>query len=401
MKLSSILLSLCIKYSHALEFNHDKFVQIIPQYEVCNGSGKRINCNVMLDVPEACLNLDGSSDCPIVFFLHGTNGSNEMFPTFTQVHTNKVIGVYPQGEDGWNAGGEFLPNLNCEYFDFKCYEDPDDSLFISIIIQSLVKMGANGNVYAIGSSSGAALAYRLAANAGTELPIKGIVTKAMSLLQSPSRSGPGMLNYNQPPSFAGARQLSRKKNGIRMLQKKEETLPISVLNIMGENDGLIPYDGGDSDIFKGHTDFSLMSARVSMTTWSQYNKCHYKHPEVSEVNYSTVTTTGTALHYVFGNCTEGAIVEHYQLKGVEHSAGQGYIEDTKIDYDLIYDFIFRVEAVLRFSNYCVNDPDWHVEDEESFTCEYISNNRSRCGWVNDNGVDGDSACKLACMRECW
>jgi len=385
MKLSSILLSLCIKYSHALEFNHDGFEQFLPWGHVCEGSGQRQKCNVMLDVPEACLEEDGSSYCPIVFFLHGTYGSNQMFLPFTQVHKNKVIGVYPQGEDGWNAG-EVLSNLKCGYLDFECDEDPDDSLFISIIIQYLVDEGANGNVYAIGFSSGASLAYRLAANAGTELPIKGIVTQAMPLLQSPGRSGPGNLNNNQPFPLS---------------------LPISVLNIMGENDDLIPYDGGDSYIFKGHTGFSLMSARESMTTWSEYNKCHYEHPEVYEVNYSTDTTTGTAMHYVFGNCTEGAIVEHYKLEGVEYSAaaeyykGEGYIEDTKIEYDLIYDFIFRVETVLQFGVHCVNDPAWHVEDEESFTCEYISKNRSRCGWVDDNGVDGEIACPLACILECY
>lgn len=85
----------------------------------------------------------------------------------------------------------------CTWDDYACTSDPDEGAFIAMIIAELRNLGANGNIYLIGNSNGAALSHKLASNAGDDLPIKGIVTKVTQLLASPPRSGPGELNYNQ------------------------------------------------------------------------------------------------------------------------------------------------------------------------------------------------------------
>ena len=55
-------------------------------------------CNVLLDVPSACAGT--TSQCPIIFCLHGFGGSNKKYVTTcgSPVHSHNFIGVYPQGE---------------------------------------------------------------------------------------------------------------------------------------------------------------------------------------------------------------------------------------------------------------------------------------------------------------
>ena len=93
------------------------------------------------------------------------------------------------------------------------------------------------------------------------------MTKVTQLLASPLRNGPGELNYNQPGSGGPA---------------------VSVLNIMGMDDLLIPYEGGSSSVFAGGDEsFQLMSGLESMATWAAHNGCYTGLPVVTGgINYS-------------------------------------------------------------------------------------------------------------------
>lgn len=153
---------------------------------VCQG--RSADCEVELDVPQACVNA-GSSSCPIVFFLHGGGGSNNGYASSSGVHGAQMIGIYPQGDGGWNTGPK--RSNECSWTDFECTQDPDEGDFIARIIAEVRSRGAMGNVYIQGNSNGAALAHRVAVNVGDELPIKGIVGAVTQLLASPPRSGPG------------------------------------------------------------------------------------------------------------------------------------------------------------------------------------------------------------------
>jgi poly(3-hydroxybutyrate) depolymerase len=250
---------------------------------ICTGR-PRTTCAVELDVPHGCEEIN--SNCPIVFFLHGSGGTNRWFKNTSGVHSAGYIGIYPNGEGGWSTGPK--SSDTCQWDDFQCTTDPDEGDFIASIIQEVKDRGANGNIYAIGNSNGAALAHRLASNADSSLPIKGIVAKVTQLLKSPERSGPGTFNYNQPSSVRG-------------------THKVSVLSIMGTEDGLIPYEGGSSSVFGGNDNFQLMSAMESMNTWAIHNGCSGEY-EMSQ----HVSDQGdlTATKYTYGSCPSDIIVEH-------------------------------------------------------------------------------------------
>ena len=104
---------------------------------VCTAQGRTDKCEVELDVPSACIDSSSSSsNCPIVFFFHGAGGNNDWFARTSDVHAQNVIGVYPQGEDGWNTGPKD-GNL-CTYDDYACTTDPDEGAFIASIITELL-----------------------------------------------------------------------------------------------------------------------------------------------------------------------------------------------------------------------------------------------------------------------
>lgn len=290
---------------------------------ICSAQGRTPTCQVELDVPASCVTNASSSECPIVFFFHGAGGTSNGFARKSAVHSENVIGVYPQGEDGWNTGPK-TSNL-CGWDEYACTSDPDEGAFIASIIVELRNLNANGNIYLIGNSNGAALSHRLAANAADDLPIKGIVTKVTQLLASPARSGPGELNYNQPGSVGP---------------------PVSILNLMGVADGLIPYEGGGSSVFGGDDNFQLMSAMESMATWAAHNGCSSSAPVATTgISFSTNNgPNGEAIFYEYTGCPEGIIVEHYAVAEAGHSLAGGALDATEIDYELAYQFIHRVEA---------------------------------------------------------
>eukprot|EP01084_Bolivina_argentea_P271942 462861_1 len=281
----------------------------------------RTPCEVELDVPVACVDITtNTSTCPIVFHLHGAGGSINGFKGSSGVHEFGLIGVYPQGVNGWNTGPK---NTNvCDWDDFTCTDDPDESDFIAKIITEIRSLGANGNLYANGNSNGAALAHRLAVNANdNDLPFNGIVTTVTQLLSLPPRSGPGILNYNQPGLNGNTRK-------------------VSVLNIMGTNDLLVPYDGGSSGVFGGNDNFQLMSSNESNIAWAKQNGCNTV-PRISIVTSSQ--PWGTADYYSYDNCNSGHYVEHYKVYDGNHGTTSGTVLNGKTPNELQYKFIWKVE----------------------------------------------------------
>mmetsp|Transcript_8154 Transcript_8154/g.17621 ORF Transcript_8154/g.17621 Transcript_8154/m.17621 type:complete len:576 (-) Transcript_8154:404-2131(-) len=369
--------------ANALQSNPPQSPQLLSDTtDVCTAAqGRTSYCEVELDVPAACI--DGaSSNCPIVFFFHGKNANNNWYAATSDVHIHKVIGVYPQGEnDQWNIypGGSNV----CTWDDYACTSDPDEGAFVASIIAELRALGAHGNVYAVGMSNGAGLAHRLAANAGSgDLPIKGIVTKVMPLYATPSRSGPGELNYNQPSANGPA---------------------VSVLNIMGTDDSLIPYNGGPLV-----NDFQLMSALGSMETWAAHNGCDIVPSTSTKVFSTNADPTGTATFYDYSGCPDGVIVEHYALVGAGHLFGAGAaLDGVSIDFDVAYEFIGRVEAASQTISpssspvaspvVCKDDPTWHRSSNADQTCDSVALYPNwRCGWTGADGTTASEACKVAC-----
>lgn len=301
---------------------------------------------------------------PIVFFFHGRGGLSEAFHFFTGASSKKLIGVYPQGNGGWNTGMSDSIEL-------------DDVKFIKEIIVQLRKIKLTGNIYVVGSGTGAEFAYLLAANADTKtLPIKGVIAKAMSLLKTPAQHN----DYNTLPT--------------------KKSLPVSVLQIMGNKDLLVPFDGGATDLYK--EGYTIMNSKDSFRTWVQHNKCL---ESAEEKVVHKVTDSGelksTSTRY---ECLDsGTIVQLDVLKGVNHAVGNVKIEDngekTKVDYDYIYNFIHDSESAQD----CANDSEFFAIDHGKgphLSCDYFMNEITKCGWSDASDRTAKELCKLACEPNC-
>ena len=364
---------------HGLVPNDSGSPQILSDTSnVCNGQGRTATCEVQLDVPSACVSPDGTSSCPIVFFLHGAGGTNNGYSMFSDVHENGVIGIYPRGEDGWNIWPK--RSNTCHWSDFECTTDPDEGAFFAAIIAEVRSLGGNGNIYAFGNSNGAAMANFLGVNAGEELPIKGIVTDVAQLYESPDRTGPGKLNYCHPGALGG-------------------TGPnVSVLNIMGELDPIIPYEGGASDFlddfslrlvrpleynFLNDLNFRLQHALTSMDTWAIHNGCDPTRI-ITPVTTNTVAGgDGTGFFLEYEGCSK-TIVEHYTINKANHFAGASQINGVRFRFVLAHDFVRRVEAL-------------NAEDPNSLIAGLISVENTifgTCGQLSANPQYIDLVCNL-------
>ena len=332
---------------------------------ICDGR-PRSNCAVQLDVPQVCVT--STTPCPIVFYLHGAEGNNREYASTSGVHTSGYIGVYPQGERGWNTWPKDYND--CDWNDYSCTTDPDEGEFFAYIIAGLRDRGATGHVYLVGISNGASLAHRLAANAGPELPIKGIVVDVMPMLASPERSGPGRLNYNQPGRGSS---------------------PVSVLSVMGTTDRLIPYEGGKATVWNDNS-FQLHSALDSMRVWAGYNSCTgFNSPGTSFFSWGVGLFFGRGTKFVYGGCPDGLIVEHYEMEGIGHGAGGVSVDGILMKYDIINDFINRVENPPRSKTVPTTAFDASCADRNE-ACEFWAST----GECEANPVYMSESCTRAC-----
>lgn len=127
MHLATLLLLLsvilCWSTSFALDGNEKEDPQDITD-PICNGR-PRTACEVQVDVPAVCATDPSKEDpeCPIVFFLHGSGGSIVNYKRNKGVHEAGMIGIYVQGEGGWNTGPK--SQNKCDWYDYSCTEDPD------------------------------------------------------------------------------------------------------------------------------------------------------------------------------------------------------------------------------------------------------------------------------------
>ena len=169
--------------------------------------------------------LEAEKYYPVVFALHGSGGSAQ---TFTGqlghwVNAGEFVGVYPQGHrNTWNLGPEL--------------STADDLLFINLIMAQLAGYGQldMGRVFAIGFSNGAGMAHHIAVHTDHFLAIAAVVT----------------------PLLVGH-------------EPQEDTPAVSILQILGMLDPLIPYDGGSGVL--GHV---FHGGEESAGIWALHNGCH-------------------------------------------------------------------------------------------------------------------------------
>ncbi len=219
---------------------------------------------------------------PVVFFFHSIRGKDTSWVNNrganTYVDKFQYIAIYAQGANGgiWNVGGNYpLKPVNEPHFVEAMYNWLNKNAKID-----------SRRITAIGTSNGAILLHYLA--------IQTNIFSAMAPIS-------GSLYTNEMKSSAK---------------------PIALLQIHGQLDKTVPYNGGYNKY-----DYTFLSAESSVKAWAEQNGCNAQ-PSVSNLLNNKVVA------YTYNNCKTGKPAVLYSLPGVPHKVMQN------IDVDWLYNQIF-------------------------------------------------------------
>ena len=232
--------------------------------------------------------LDRSRPAPLVLVLHGGAGGVDDIVRTTgfdrEALSGEFIAAYPEGtQRAWNAG--------------KCCgsaprRNPDD---VGFLIQVLDELEADyrvdrSRIFVTGVSNGAMMAYRLACERADRITAVGVV------------AGSVMVDGCQP------------------------SRPVSVLEIHGTEDTLIPYLGGIPAAPEAEAAPPYTATPAMMQRWADINGC--PPPTPSKVDGAVTTDDWTG-------CRNGSAVRLVTVQGAGHvwfasglGPGNGAIDAT-------------------------------------------------------------------------
>ena len=216
----------------------------------------------IVSVPEV---LDPNHTYPVIFGFHGNGGTPQsMIPLLDRfVQDGRIIAVYPEGYmRSWNLGPELSAANELE--------------FMNILMAFLDQYPElKGPKFALGISNGAAFSHYLAANTNY---FEGIAAFVSPLIVG-----------NEP---------------------KGQATPITVIQVSGVEDNVIPYQGGPSAV--GHT---FHSARESSAIWAIHNNCEMEilREEIQEKIFFKS----------YENCDGGTVVHDYAVLDAGHNLSWG------------------------------------------------------------------------------
>jgi poly(3-hydroxybutyrate) depolymerase len=229
---------------------------------------------------ETSAEIDHLKSYPIVIALHGRGGSNKNWiqPLSKFTNSGEFIGVYPQGHlNSWNLGQE-PSNAN-------------DVAFISSIIDTLLSYSNvdENKIFAVGNSNGSGMVNVLG---GVNKRLKAIAPVASQLTER--------------------------------TEIKSNAIPLSIFQVNGDQDILIPIDGG---MKLGHP---FLSASDSAKKWATHFNCNH--------NVAVEETEQTILH-TYSNCDDNVVVKYLVVKGAEHVTTKDY---TSL-WDDVWDFLSSLD----------------------------------------------------------
>ena len=204
---------------------------------------------------------------PIIFYFHGGKGTaSGLFKNLREVHRliddNQFIGVFPQGfKKSWNLSLE--PSK------------ADDVVWVREIFEEISKLGFvdSSSVYAVGISNGAGLVNKL----GKETEI-----------------------------FKGIAPIVSQQT-VKMLKITPQR-GISVFQVNGDNDPLIPLEGGLSKI-----PHKFVSAKRSAENWARHSNCATV-PVSFKDNWGPYHTKV----FIYDECESGRQVRYHVVIGSGH-----------------------------------------------------------------------------------
>ena len=229
---------------------------------------------------ETSANTDHLKSYPIVIALHGRGGSNTNWvqPLSKFTNSGEFIGVYPQGHlNSWNLGQE--PST------------ADDIAFISKIIDTLLSYSNvdENKIFAMGNSNGSGMVNVLG---GVNKRLKAIAPIASQLTER--------------------------------TEIKLNAIPLSVFQVNGDQDLLIPIDGG---MKLGHP---FLSASDSAKKWATHFNCNH--------NVTVEESEQTILH-TYSDCDDNVVVKYLVVKGAGHTTARDY---TSL-WDDVWDFFSSLD----------------------------------------------------------
>lgn len=214
---------------------------------------------------ETSAEIDHLKSYPIVIALHGRGGLNTNWvqPLSEFTNSGAFIGVYPQGHhNSWNLGQE-PSNAN-------------DAVFISNIIDTLLSYSNvdENKIFAVGNSNGSGMVNVLG---GFNKRLKAIAPVASQLTER--------------------------------TEIKSNAIPLSIFQVNGDQDLLIPIDGG---LKLGHP---FMSASDSAKKWATHFNCNH--------NVAVEETEHTILH-TYSDCDDNILIKYLVVKGAGHNVARDY-----------------------------------------------------------------------------
>lgn len=241
---------------------------------------------VSVDEREARLVLPatlGDNPLPLIVLLHGFGGSADELDQYLgisrRVGSDRFALLLPEGTRSWirmrfwNA----TPAC-CDFF----RSGVDDAAYLRALVREVEQIVAVGRVYLIGYSNGGFMAYRLACD--------------------------GM------PKLAGIAVLAG--SSFERAERCDGAAPVSVLQMHGDADRLVPYEG-DPNPLLGRSGFP--STEEAAARWARRGGCDAEAARTDgaldlERRIAGAETSVSA----YGNCTAGIRVELWTITGGGH-----------------------------------------------------------------------------------
>jgi polyhydroxybutyrate depolymerase len=234
-------------------------------------------------------NLNSSLSYPIVFFFHGARGSGENFlynnNIIELINSEEFIGVFPNGHSNNGSNGGFW-NLGSEP------TNADDVEFVDLIIDQLATSPLidTSKAYAIGFSNGSGMVNLL---------------------------GKSTSHFNAiAPLFS---------QQILSTADLTPTKAMSVFQVNGEVDGLIPLNGGVSSVG------TFMSAQNSALNWANHFNCNSTATQ-EDLNWGNTVLNS----FTFSNCDDSHEIKYL----IALNTGHGFTDEQteSVAYNQIWEF---------------------------------------------------------------
>ncbi|MCO5259049.1 MAG: T9SS type A sorting domain-containing protein [Crocinitomicaceae bacterium] len=218
-----------------------------------------------------------SADRPLVINMHGYTSNatqQEQYTKFSPIaDTANFLVVYPQGT--------YIPSTTDSYWNANFYPTGvDDIQFISNLIDTLVanyRIDVN-RIYATGFSNGGFMSHTLACELSDKIAAIASVSGTMAIYTQ----------YGVNGSLCNP------------------TRPVPVMQIHGDADNVVPYNGGAS--------INLQIAPVDsvLNFWIHHNNCN-STPSVDNIPDIDTWDNCTATHYLWNGGDLGVTIELYRI----------------------------------------------------------------------------------------